>query len=311
MESSPPLKPGHGGRSGQREYTGTTTPAVGARDARVRPVRALRLRSYLAPSIPAELFELLARWIEAATAIPVLLEFETRISGPTPDADPFAEDRADVAFVCAPSYPLLRQAGSPVVLLPLAPVFADSRARDRPVYFSDVIVRSEHPARRFDELRGTVWAYNDRQSRSGWQNMLARLAQIHAGGPDSFFRDLLHAGSHLASIEQVVSGHADAASIDSNTLWLARRRNPELERRLRLIESWGPTPIQPLLARAGLPSGIRDRVADALRSATVDPAMRERLAEFGLRRFAPIAEADYASAGPIAVLPPSSISILI
>ncbi|HSS43862.1 MAG TPA: PhnD/SsuA/transferrin family substrate-binding protein, partial [Thermoanaerobaculia bacterium] len=179
----------------------------------MKPIRVL---SYLAPSIPEEFFELLVGRIASRVGVPARLDFERRVSGPTPDSDPFAADLTDLAFVCAPSYPLLRKAGSPVALLPIAPVFADPRADGRPVYFSDVIVRSGHPARRFEELRGGVWAYNDRQSRSGWQNMLARLLEMgHAGDPGSFFRELLHAGSHLRSVELVEAGDADAAAIDS------------------------------------------------------------------------------------------------
>jgi phosphonate transport system substrate-binding protein len=153
-------------------------------------MKPLRVLSYLAPSIPEELFELLVERIALRVGVSATLEFERSVSGPTPESDPFATDLADLAFVCAPSYPLLREAGSPVALLPVAPVFADPRADGRPVYFSDVIVRSGHPARRFEQLRGGVWAYNDRLSRSGWQNMLARLAEIgHDGDPESFLED--------------------------------------------------------------------------------------------------------------------------
>src|SRR5262249_46872290 len=158
----------------------------------------------------------------ARTGEPVTLDYETRVSGPTPEDDPFREGRADLAFVCAPSYPLLREAGSPVVLLHAAPVFADPRTGGRPVYFSDVIVRADHPAARFEELGGAVWCYNDRRSRSGWQNMVARLAGLgFSDGPEAFFSALVQSGAHVRSPEMVAAGEADAAAIDSNTFWLA------------------------------------------------------------------------------------------
>ena len=252
--------------------------------------------SYLAPSIPAALFELLAREIEAATGAPIELAFETRVSGPSPEDDPFATHRADLAFVCAPSYPALKEAGSPVALLPAAPVFDDPRAEGRPVYYSDVVVRSGRAAARFEDLAGSVWAYNDRRSRSGWLNMLARLAEIgHAGGPDAFFTGLVPAGSHLRSLELVAGGSADAAAIDSNTLRLVRRREPEEIACLRVLESWGPMPIQPVLAGTALPEPLRERIAGALLRLGESPAARERLAEFGLRGFALVEETAYAT----------------
>jgi ABC-type phosphate/phosphonate transport system substrate-binding protein len=265
-------------------------------------VKTLRVLSYLAPSIPEDLFVLAARTLESRLGLAVGLAFETRVSGPSPDSDPFASDRADLAFVCAPSYPLLKEAGSPVELLPVAPVFADPRLDGRPVYFADVLVRAGHPARSFHDLRGAVWSYNDRYSRSGWQTMLARLEELgHAGGPEFFFGSLVRAGSHLRSLELVSSGQADAAAIDSNTLWLARRRDPERSARLRIIESWGPMPIQPLLVRAGLPGSLKKRIAEVLLTLHEDSRARASLAESGVRRFAPVAESAYATVRPIGV----------
>jgi phosphonate transport system substrate-binding protein len=259
-------------------------------------VTRLRLLSYLAPSIPEELFELVAAELRAATRMPVDLAFETRVSGPSAEDDPFAAGRADLAFVCAPSYPALRESGSPVVLLPAAPVFDDPRAEGRPVYYSDVVVRSAHPASRFEDLNGAVWSYNDRRSRSGWFNMLARLAQIgHPGPPEGFFAALVPAGSHRRSLELVAGGAADAAAIDSNTLRLAVRREPESVSGLRVLESWGPMPIQPVLAAAALPERLRRRIAQTLLGLAEGPIARARLSEFGLRGFAPVEEATYAS----------------
>jgi phosphonate transport system substrate-binding protein len=259
-------------------------------------VRPLRLLSYLSPSIPAGLFELLSRELGRRLELPVTIDFETRVSGPDPGSDPFASDRADVAFACAPSYPLLKRSGSPVVLLPAAPVFADPRAEGRPVYFSDVMVRAGHGARRFEELAGAVWSYNDRLSRSGWQRMLERLAEIgHAHGPETFFSGLVQSGSHLRSLELLAEGRADAAAIDSNTLWLARRREPSFSRKLRAIESWGPMPIQPVLLREGLEPELRDRLARALLDIHLEPGLARKMEQFGLRRFAPVDEASYAT----------------
>ena len=258
--------------------------------------RPLRLLSYLSPSIPEGLFALVAETVERATGEPVALAFETRVSGPSPEDDPFTEDRADVAFVCSPSYPLLKRAGSPIEILPAAAVFADPRTEGRPVYFADVVVRSSFRAARFEDLAGSVWSYNDRFSRSGWESMVARLARMTPRRtPESFFRTLVDAGSHLRSLELVVSGAADAAAIDSNVLWLARR-DRALGGALRLVESWGPMPIQPVLARSSLDPATRARIAEALCRLHESPDAARRLEEFGVRRFARIDETAYAAA---------------
>jgi phosphonate transport system substrate-binding protein len=259
-------------------------------------VSRIRLLTYLAPSIPAGLFELVSAEIESATGVGVALDFETRVSGPTPDADPFADGRADVAFVCGPSFSLLRAAGRAVEIVNAAPVFDDPRNAGRPVYFSDVIVRRGHPAHSLPDLQSSVWAYNDRQSLSGWFRMLARLETLGFGRePDAFFSRVVASGSHLASIDLVVRGDADVSAVDSNTLLLARRREPSLDGRLRVLESWGPSPVQPIVARPGLPAELRERIAGALLGMAESSDAGRRLRELGVLRFAPVAEPDYAS----------------
>ncbi|HKO54781.1 MAG TPA: PhnD/SsuA/transferrin family substrate-binding protein [Thermoanaerobaculia bacterium] len=234
----------------------------------------LKLISYLAPSIPAGFFTLVARHLEAATGVPTEVAFETRISGPLDgDDDPFADGRADVGFICSPSFRFLR-GRSPVELLPL-PVPLDARAAGRPVYFADVIVHAASAIRRFEDLRGATWGYNDRNSKSGWFSMLERT------GGEGFFDRLVHAGSHLRSLDLILTGDIDAAAIDSNTLALRQRLDPALRDQLRVLESWGPFPIQPVIIRGGV--ALKERIREALL------AMHEThgaaLAEFGVARF--------------------------
>jgi len=257
-------------------------------------VSKIRLLTYLAPSIPAGLFELVAAEIEAAVSVGVALDFEASVSGPTPEADPFTDGRADLAFVCGPSYSLLRAAGRAVEVVAAAPVFDDARNGGKPVYFADLIVRRNHPARAFADLRGSAWAYNDRQSLSGWLRMLERLESLGFGrDPDAFFSRVASSGSHVASIDLVARGEADLSAVDSNTLLLARRREPSLDDRLRVLESWGPSPVQPLIARSGLPAPLREQIASALLAMADSAETSRRLREFGVLRFAPVEENVY------------------
>ncbi len=239
----------------------------------------LRLLSYLSPSIPHAFYELLAREIGA------VVEFEESISGPLPgDDEPFGRGAADVGFVCSPSLRFINATERVVDLLPL-PVPLDLRAGGRPVYFADVVVRAGSPVRTFDDLRGGRWAYNDRNSKSGWFSMLERIAPHQ---PESYFEAAVPSGSHLQSLELVGSGAVDAAAIDSNVLALHRHLHPEL----RVLQSWGPFPIQPAIIRASLPESEKLRIAKAL--LTVHERQAEPLARYGVRRFVFGDEAHYA-----------------
>ena len=239
----------------------------------------LRLITYLSPSIPAAFYELIAEELGAE------LLFEERISGPLAgDDEPFSRGAADLGFVCSPSFRYLNARERVVDLLPL-PVPLDGRSAGQPVYFADVVVRAGSGLHSFEDLRGRRWAYNDRNSKSGWFSMLGRITP---NAPAAFFGELIHAGSHLRSLELVVRGDADAAAIDSNVLALQRHLYPEL----RELESWGPFPIQPAIIRALLPATVRARVSSKL--LTMHERHAESLARFGIARFASGSECDYA-----------------
>ena len=253
----------------------------------------LRFLTYLSPSIPLEFFEGVVGHVEARTGLEVSLGCETGESGPSRATDPFAADRADFAFVCAPSYPVLRRAGT-ASLVGAAPVSADPRTGGRPVYFADVIVGAQSPFADFADLRGAVWTYNDPSSLSGWHSMRARLAEIGGGAdPAAFFGEVRVSGSHRESVAAVAQGRADASAIDSNALVLQLQGEPRLASRLRVLETWGPLPIQPLLARRSLPKGLRDRVAMALLAMHEDPERARSLGRFRFARFAPVTRAFY------------------
>jgi phosphonate transport system substrate-binding protein len=246
----------------------------------------LRFVTYLAPSLPMALFQLVVERVGRDLDVPVSLIAETRISGPPAGAtDPFTADAVDVAFVCAPSYlRMAAQSHAPVRLVAAAPVFDDPRAGGLPVYFADVIVARAHRARTFDELGGTVWAYNDVASLSGWYCVLDQLSRRDLAL--DFFRDCVASGSHLASIDAVANGTVDAAAVDSNVLACRRRADPDVARRIRVLETWGPFPIQPVVAASRLPRTLHAELAGALLAMAP-------VTDAGLRGFAPVDEAWY------------------
>jgi len=256
--------------------------------------RPLRFVTYLAPGIPRAFFELVAARVAAELDTTAHLTVDASSSGPTPTGpDPFSSGDADVGFLCAPTYRWLRaRSVPPVELVPAAPTFDDPRAAARPVYFSDVVVRRESRLDAFSSLRGGVWAYNDACSLSGYHSLTSRLGP--GDSSISYFRALLASGSHAASMRLVAAGVADAAAIDSNVLALAARAEPELLRRLRVLDTWGPFPIQPVVVRSGLDDELKPRIARALLALEGDGVARRSLSHFGARGFVPVADADYA-----------------
>jgi phosphonate transport system substrate-binding protein len=199
--------------------------------------------------------------------------------------------QVDLGWVCGLTY--VRQADrlrTGIELL-AAPVMDDPRYQNRSVYYSDVIVRRASHFRRFEDLRGSRWAFNEPHSHSGYNITRYHLAQI--GEPKGFFKSALQAGSHQRCIALVLQSAADAAAIDSTVLEIELRANPMLASQLRVIHSMGPSPIPPLVARVGMERDVRAAVLDLLLDVHRDPEAQEFLRRGGIRRFVEVTDQDY------------------
>jgi phosphonate transport system substrate-binding protein len=196
-----------------------------------------------------------------------------------------------VAFICGLPYSEKHdRPGRPVELL-AAPVMAGARYGGRPVYFTDVVVRHDSPARSFADLRGTVWAYNDDGSNSGYA--MPRDHLLRLGETRGYFARAVASGSHQKSIELVLAGEVHASGIDSTVLELECRQRPGLAGGLRTVESIGPCPIPPVVVGRRLPEPTKRRLREALLAMHDEPAGRAILAEGLIARFVPVRDADY------------------
>ena len=223
---------------------------VGAFDLRPGTDRPLVFATYLAP-------RLLPVYRFIAAAVGERLGIETRLVVGT-SFDQLLSGEVDVAFLCGLPYVRLAEQLDPLA----APVVAGDRYGGRPVYFSDVIVRRESPFQTFNDLRGASWSFNDPESHSGYLVTLTRLFEL--GQTDAFFGRVIDAGWHQVSIELVASGRVDASAVDSHVLAVELRDRPDLASRLRVIDSVGPSPIQPLVARRSLDAALRQQLRGIL-----------------------------------------------
>jgi hypothetical protein len=107
-----------------------------------------------------------------------------------------------------------------------------------------------------EELQGCSWAYNEPASHSGHTVTLYGLVRM--GARPGFPARVVEAGFHQRAIGLVHTGAADTAAIDSQVLAIERRDHPRLADR-RVVGSFGPSTIQPLVAASSLPAGSRTR----------------------------------------------------
>lgn len=194
-------------------------------------------------------------------------------------------------WICGLAYVREPRVGRADIELLVAPIMAGARYRRRPVYFSDVVVRSDSKIRSFADLRGVSWGYNEPRSHSGFNVVRFQLAQ--RGELSGYFGDIVETGSHERSLAMIEAGAVDASAIDSTVLETEIRRRPELARLLRVVETWGPSPAPPWVVSRGLAPDLRRTLRQVLLSMHREPAGRALLRQACMVRFADVRDFYY------------------
>jgi phosphonate transport system substrate-binding protein len=157
--------------------------------------------------------------------------------------------------------------------------------RHEPLYQTYVIVSRGSKAQSFDEIGGTVHAFSDPDSTSGFLVTRYLLALRHTT-PAQFFRTFFFTYGHRNVVRAVANGLAESGSIDGYVWDVMREREPELIDRTRVVyrsEQLGFPPI------VGLKSASDATLAKAISAAFIEmnthPIGREILAILELDGF--------------------------
>lgn len=246
--------------------------------------------SYLAPN-----------WFEYYQSVVLflgrVLQCETRLSVSDGDPlnDPFLlQDQLDLAFICG--LPFIRRCQiAPNQLRAIAaPVMQAERYQNRPVYFSDVIVRANSRFQTFCDLAGSTVCYNDPGSNSGYYLLRYRLLEQCS---TRFFNNAVQSGSHQRSLRWVIEGKADCAAIDSTVLEQECRMFPELTNHLRVLESSDPCPMPPIVVAQHLGDDLIEQIQSALLQP--DRQLKAAMAHMKMQRYEAVNTDDYGAIAQI------------
>jgi phosphonate transport system substrate-binding protein len=247
----------------------------------------LRLASFLAENarpvyagIARYLADRLERPVELLAGVP-LAERHRRLDA----------GEIEVAFLCGLPYSLKHDRPDRPIELLCAPVMAAPRYDGRPVYYTDMVVRRDDPARAFTDLRGRSWAFNDTGSHSGYNVVRHHLLTL--GETHGYFSRVVSGGTHQGSLRLLLAGQVDAAGIDSTVLDTELAGRPGLEAALRTIGSIGPSPIPPVVVARGLDRSLRARLQELFLGMARDPTGRAVLDEGRMSGFVAVQDADY------------------
>lgn len=235
-----------------------------------------------------EFYRQVVGWLAQTTGLPAEL-----VRGPAADELDRQVNAGQIqaVFTCGLSYTRKADASPPLLRLLAAPVMAAPRYRNRPVYFSDVIVRADAPQRTLVDLRGKTFAFNEVHSLSGHWLPCYHLWRL--GYPFPFFGQVVRSGDHAVSMDWVEAGRVTSAAIDSVVLEMEVTQRPHRADAFCVIESIGPFPMPPVAASPGLSGADERQLRSALLAMHTSPTGAEILRQAGMRRFAPVEDADY------------------
>jgi phosphonate transport system substrate-binding protein len=243
----------------------------------------LRFGTFLAPNM-LRVYQAIADAVGEALGMTTELVVET-------DYENCQKDVNDVCFVCSLPYVMFEREGISPAHPIAAPVLQGERYGGKPIYYSDVIVHRDSDAGSFLELRGRSWSFNEPLSQSGYG--ITRYHLVSIGETGGFFSEVIDAGFHEESIRMVADGRVDASAIDSQVLAIEMRDHPLVTNNLRIIDSLGPSTIQPVAVSRRFDRAFREAVTEVLVAFHKTDRGKEIL-DLGLvEKWVPIEASDY------------------
>jgi phosphonate transport system substrate-binding protein len=241
------------------------------------PVRASRqaLRFGLTPVVLDDRIGFLnawADWIEGALGRPVVFVQRSRYRE---ILDLLLQGRLDLAWICGYPY-VLNRSRLDLVAVP--------RFQGRPLYQSYFIVGADSPVQRLHDLEGSLFAWADPDSNSGYLYPRFRLT-TDGRDPDRFFRRTFFTWGHPRSVEAVAEGLADGAAVDSYVWETLARRHPALTVQTRVLLRSPDFGFPPIVAGPALAEPDRRAIQRVLLSQVQDVPGRALLNELNLDSF--------------------------
>lgn len=193
----------------------------------------------------------------------------------------------DIAPICGLGYIRRIDTGHNLQLLP-SPVPAGDRYGNQPVYYSQVLVRTDSPHNTLSELAATRFATNEPGSHSGYTLIRAHLADL--GHHHNYFSEEVITGSHARTLTELTQGRVDAGLVDTTVLEHQTTHDPN---QFRAAATLGPSAIPPVVAADHIDVAQLQQVADVMRNLHTTAEGRTTLAAGRLRRFADVTPDTY------------------
>jgi len=159
-------------------------------------------------------------------------------------------------------------------------------------HHSYIIVPEGSDFKTLEDLKGERFVFTDPLSFPGKLYTVLRLEDL-GETPDSFFSDHLYSYSHDNSIIAVAEEWVTAASVCSLVYEFLTEENPELEDKIRIIESSPPVGNPPLVVSSKIDSELKTKLKELFLTMHQSSRGTEALEEMRIEKFVSGSEVDY------------------
>jgi ABC-type phosphate/phosphonate transport system substrate-binding protein len=249
-------------------------------------------RMYALNDTVAAAWRRLFEWIAADAQVPLDV---IAYPPPNPLGDLWRRGDLGCALMCG--YPWVTWRDAIERPVPLAvPVPSPAIFGDRPMYWTDIVVRADSDIRSVADLAGTRFAFTIEDSQSGYQAPRCFFAERAQTAGGWLFREMV--GPLITprrAVEAIVAGDADAGPLDAWWHALLRRHEPEVAANLRTIATTAPAPMPLVVGAAGMPEPQKRRLITAFERTAAALELADVRDALLLKRFVHADAADYQS----------------
>ncbi|MGB9600340.1 MAG: PhnD/SsuA/transferrin family substrate-binding protein [Myxococcota bacterium] len=155
-------------------------------------------------------------------------------------------NECDIAIICTGSY-LMDRESMKILVVP--------QIRDKTTYNSYIIVNSKININNFDELKNHSFAFTDPLSLTGYLYVKYLLTTKNLK-PSDYFNRVVYTSSHDKSIELIVNGLVDGASVDSIVYDMLADSNKDIKDNTRVIDISPDFGMPPVVTKINIDTNI-------------------------------------------------------
>lgn len=187
------------------------------------------------------------------------------------------ENNVDVAYICGATYVDLQPTNKvELLVLPIVD--------NKPNYYSFIISKLNSPYNNLLDFKNKLFAMSDPESNSGFFVPNYEIVK-HGYSMNDFFKKKIFTYDHGESIQAVLSGYADGASVDSIVYKAFEVKHPLEAKKLKIVEKFGPYPIPPFVVRKSLSKNIKTQIQNALLGMSNEKTGKNILKSMAIERF--------------------------